>query len=292
VVWSEDGHSPRPTSIALSLSDVVIARKDTLYTILNLAHMIHLPPIPVASKFDLRVASRVFSLIASYLVDPTDAVSPVAYVKQVGVPHNGPIKPPSLPDVALQVFTLLGHPDSNRQIFSLAVSQSRIWNLFRALIHRLPVADLDFQLMAQDLWLGYLEKVIMGIYALAFLSPPSLKKKIKENRTLGFGRVILRMVQKFLLAGGPQGRAIFMVSARRAVEAMKVIDDGKDSFDTSQSTAPTLAFGMGWSEVGDSGPEKGTGLLGGHLEVTWDLLMQREVDEMMFSELESLTRVE
>ena len=84
------------------------------------------PPILVASKLDLRVASRVFSLIASYLVDPTNAVSPVAYVKQVGVPHHGPIKHPSLPDVALQVFTLLGHPDSNHQIFSLAVSQSRM----------------------------------------------------------------------------------------------------------------------------------------------------------------------
>jgi SWI/SNF chromatin-remodeling complex subunit SWI1 len=292
VVRSDDGRSPRPVSTALSLSDIVIARRDTLYTILNLAHMIHLSPTPVASNSNLRIASRVFALVASYLVDPTDAVSPVAYVKQVGVPHNGPIKPPSLPDIALQVFTLLGHPDSNRQIFSQAVSQLRIWNLFQALIHRLPVADLDFQLMAQDLWLGYLEKVIMGIYALAFLSPPTLKMKIRGDRTLGFGRVMLRMVQKFLLAGGPQGRAIFMVSAKRAVEAMKVVDDGKDSFDTSQSTTPTLAFGMGWGEVGDNGPEKGTGLLGGHLDVTWDLLMQREVDEMMFSELESLARVE
>jgi SWI/SNF chromatin-remodeling complex subunit SWI1 len=292
VVWSDDVQSPRPASAALSLSDIVIARRDTLHTILNLAHMIHLSPTPIASKSNLRMASRIFALVASYLVDPTDAVSPVAYVKQVGVPHNGPIKPPSLPDVALQVFTLLGHPDSNRQIFCQAVSQARIWNLFQALIHRLPVADLDFQLMAQDLWLGYLEKVIMAIYALAFLSPPMLKRKIKADRTLGFGRVMLRMVQKFLLAGGPQGRAIFIVSARRAVEAMKVIDDGKDSFDISQSTSPTLAFGMGWGEVGDNGPEKGTGLLGGHLDVTWDLLMQREVDEMMFSELESLARVE
>ena len=292
VLRSDDGKSPRPVSASLSLSDVVIARRDTLHTILNLAHMIHLSPTPVASQTDLGMASRIFALVASYLVDPADAVSPVAYVKQVGVPHNGLIKPPSLPDVALQVFTLLGHPDSNRQIFSQAVSQPRIWNLFQALIHRLPVADLDFQLMAQDLWLGYLEKVIMAIYALAFLSPPALKRKIKVDRTLGFGRVMLRMVQKFLLSGGPQGRVIFMVSAKRAVEAMKVVDDGKDSFDTSQSTTPTLAFGMGWGEVGDSGPEKGTGLLGGHLDVTWDLLMQREVDETMFSELESLARVE
>ena len=77
-----------------------------------------------------------------------------------------------------------------------------------------------------------------------------------------------------------------MVSARRSVETMKVIDDGKYSFDNSQSSAPALAFGMSWSEVGDNGPEKGTGLLGGHPEVTWDLLMQREVDQIIFAELE------
>jgi SWI/SNF chromatin-remodeling complex subunit SWI1 len=238
------------------------------------------------------MANRAFELVASYLVDPSDAISPMAYVKQAGVPLNGQIRPPSVCDIALQVFTHLGHLDSNRQMFSQAVPQTRIWNLFEALVHRLPVADLDFQLMSQDMWLGYLEKIIMGIYALAFLSPPVLKQKIKADRTLGFGRVMLRMVQKFLLAGGPQGRAIFIISAKRAVEAMKIIDDGEDTFDTAQSPAPTLTFGMGWGDVRDNGPEKGTGLLGGHLDVTWDILMQREVDEMMFSELESLTRVE
>jgi SWI/SNF chromatin-remodeling complex subunit SWI1 len=46
VVWSDDGHYPRPASLALSLSDVVIARRDTLHVILNLAHMIHLSPTP------------------------------------------------------------------------------------------------------------------------------------------------------------------------------------------------------------------------------------------------------
>lgn len=285
-------HSPRPASAALSLSDLVVARKDTLHTLLNLAHVIHLSAHPAQSKSTSRMASRAFELVASYLVDPADAISPMNYVKQVGASHIGHVRPPSLPDIALQVFTLLGHPDSNRQIFSQAVSQPRLWNLFEALIRRLPILDLDFQLMAQEMWLGYLEKVVMGIYALAFLSPPVLKKKIKTDRTLGFGRVMLRMVQKFLLAGGPQGRAIFIISAKRAVEAMKIIDDGEDSFDTAQSPAPTLTFGMGWSDVRDNGPEKGTGLLGGHLDVTWDILMQREVDELMFSELESLTRVE
>lgn len=103
---------------------------------------------------------------------------------------------------------------------------------------------------------------------------------------------MMRMVQKFMMAGGPQGRATFTVSAKRAVEAMKLIDDGRDSFDTSEAAPPTLAFGMGWGDAGDNGPEKGTGLLGGYIDVTFDLLMQREMDDLMFAELESLTRVE
>lgn len=289
---SKGSHIPRPASSALSLSDLVISRRDTLHTLLNLAHLVQLSSAPVPTKPSLRMASRAFELIASYLIDPADAISPVTYVKQIGLPNGGPIKPPSLPDAALQVFTVLAHPDFNRRTIAHAVSQTRLYNLFESMVHRLPVGDLDFQLTAQEVWLGYLEKVIMAIYALAFLSPPALKKKIKTDRTLGFGRVVLRMIQKFLLTGGPQWRAIFMISAKRAVEAMKLIDAGEDSFDTAQSTGPTLAFGMGWGDAGDNGPEKGTGLLGGHLDVTWDLLMQREVDEMMFSELESLARVE
>lgn len=283
---------PRPASSALSLSDLVVVRRDTLHALINVASMVHLSPTPIPSKSSIRMTRRAFDLIASYLVDPTDAVSPIAYVKAIGMPQNGPIKPPSLPEAALQVFTVLAHPDSNRRILSQTIPHPRLYALFESMVYRLPVGDLDFQLMSQETWLGYLEKVIMSIYAIGFLSPPSLKRKIKADRSLGFGKVMLRMVQKFLLTGGPQWRAVFMISAKRAVEAMKIIDEARDSFDTSQSTAPTLAFGMGWGDAGDSGPEKGTGLLGGHLDVTWDLLMQREVDEAMFSELESLSRVE
>ena len=75
---------------------------------------------------------------------------------------------------------------------------------------------------------------------------------------------------------------------------MKVVDKCEDSFETPKSTLPTMAFGMGYGEVGENGAEKGTGLLGGHRDVAWDMMMQREVhvDEVLFGELESLARVE
>jgi SWI/SNF chromatin-remodeling complex subunit SWI1 len=273
---------PSPASPALSFNDLVVVRKDTLYTLTNIAGNIHFASD--SSCTALRMASRTFQLISSYLVDPVEAVSPAACVQRAN-------RPPLLADIALEVFTRLSQADSNRQIFAKAIPQGPIFRLFEALVHRLPVVDADFQLMTRELWLSYLEKNIMAIYSLAFFAPPDVKQEVKADRALAFKAVMLRMIQKFL---DPGGRAWFMVCTRRAIEAMKVLDDAEDSFDTSKSMAPTMSFGMGYGEIGDNGAEKGTGLLGGHRDVTWDMLMTPEVhgDEVMFAELESLARVE
>ncbi|KAF8225042.1 hypothetical protein L208DRAFT_1380821 [Tricholoma matsutake] len=276
---------PSPASSALSFNDLVVVRKDTLYTFTNIAGNIHFASD--SSHTALRMASRAFQLISSYLVDPVEAVSPAACVQRA----NGNVRPPLLADIALDVFTRLSQADSNRQIFAKAIPHGSISRLFEALVHRLPVVDADFQLMTRELWLSYLEKNIMAIYSLAFLAPPEVKQKVKADRALSFKAVMLRMVQKFL---DPGGRTWFMVCIRRAIEAMKVLDDAEDSFDTSKSMTPTMSFGMGYGEIGDNGAEKGTGLLGGHRDIAWDMLMTPEVygDEVMFTELESLARVE
>ena len=87
----------------------------------------------------------------------------------------------------------------------------------------------------------------------------------------------------------------FYVAVRRAVECVKVIEDGDDSFDTMSSnggsSAPPLSFGVGYGEVGDKHVEKGNGMWGGRREdVLW--LMSRDLDDVVFAELESLARVE
>ncbi|KAF8078468.1 hypothetical protein FPV67DRAFT_1663206 [Lyophyllum atratum] len=289
VTHGEDG-TPTPTSSALSLGDLVHVRKDILYTLTNIAGGIHLSTS--SSHITLRMAIRAFHLISSYLIDPIEAISPLACVQLTGIPLNGSLKPPVLADVALDVFSRLSQADSNRQIFSKSITQASLLRLFHALVHRLPVVDADFQLMTRDVWLSYLEKTIMAIYSIAFLAPPAVKQKLKADRALGFKTVMLRMVQKFLMTH--DSRAWFVVCTRRAVEAMKVLDDAEDCFDTSKSAVPTMSFGMGYGEVGDSSSDRGTGLLGGHRDVTWEMLMLREVqlDEVLFGELESLSRVE
>jgi SWI/SNF chromatin-remodeling complex subunit SWI1 len=286
-----DGDRPHPASAALSLSDLVIVRKDTLYTLSNLVGQTHFPPNTTSSSRTAKIARRAFNLVASYLTDPTECPSPMSYLQQNGLFSSGRFRPPSLADIALEVLTRLSLTDSNRQVLSLVVPQTAVWRLFEALIHRLPLNDDDFALAGHEVWLSYVEKLVMGVYSLAFLAPPELKLKIKKDRSLGFTKVMLRMMQKFLAT--PQVRMSFAVCARRAMETMKVVDDGKDSFDTSQSaTLPVISFGMGYGEFGESEKESGTGLLGGHRDVAWDLLMLREMDDVMFSTLESLARVD
>lgn len=278
-----------PASPALSLSDLIAARKDVLHILSAISTIIHFSH---SSRDSAKLANRAFQLVASYLVDPSEAVSPFQSVQVAGVPLGGNLKPPSLADVALEVFTKLGHSDTNRHLFAKCIPQSSLSRLFKSLVHRLPVLDADFQLVTREAWLSYLEKNIMSIYSLAFLAPPDLKTQWKEDRSLGFKGIMLRLVRNLVM--GQDTRPLFSICARRAVEAMKVLDDGEDLFDTSKSAAPMIAFGMGYGEVGENGAEKGTGLLGGHRDLAWDMLMVREVwsDDVMFGELESLARVE
>ncbi|KAJ3776955.1 hypothetical protein FB446DRAFT_719757 [Lentinula raphanica] len=279
-----------PTSPVLSLTDCLAVRKDVLYTLSLLASGFRLSE----SNTSLTTVRRIFHLIASYLVDPTEAVSPVACVQLAGVPLGGNLKPPSLADVALETFTRLAHMDGNRLLFSKAVSRPSLWNLFASLVHRLPVQDLDFQLVLRESWLSYIEKVVFSLYTLGFIFPPELKAKAKADRSLGYKTVMIRIIQKLLVQNNADSRQYFTTIVRRIIETLKIIDDGEDSFDNTKGVVSTLSFGMGYGEVGENDIERGTGLLGGYTDIGWDILLCREVqhDEVMFSELESLIRVE
>ncbi|KAF5375068.1 hypothetical protein D9758_000135 [Tetrapyrgos nigripes] len=283
-----------PSPVIL-LNDLVVIRKDTLHVLFCTGPHLQFPDPASPPKTPFRVAHRIFNLVASFLVDPNEAVSPFATVQLVGAPVGTySLKPPSLPDMALEVFTRIGHSDGNRHVFSKAVSSTSLYTLFVSLVHRLPVIDADFQLLSREPWLCFMEKVVMALYTLAFLSPPDLKEKLKSDRTLGAKNVILRMVQKLSVLNSPEFRSYYIVTVRRAIETMKVLDDAKDSFDTSATAVTTISFGMGYGEVGENDVEKGTGLLGGYKDSTWDMLMLRElnIDDTLFAELDSLTRVE
>ncbi|KAF9475617.1 hypothetical protein BDN70DRAFT_883498 [Pholiota conissans] len=289
-VENVDG-KPAPVSRNLSLSDLLLIRRETMNVLMGLGSCINLPQN--SSSTTMRMTRRAVELIASYLVDPTESVPPLANVQLAGLPPNPNRRPPPLADIALDVFTHFSQNDANRQIITKALPPSTLWLLLENLVHRLPIVDADFLLLQRDYWLGYIEKVVMSIYSLIFLAPFELKQKIKSDRHLGLTHVMFRMAQR-VLAMPNDGRGGFVVSARRAVEAMKLLDSAEDVADTSESTAPVLSFGMGFLDGSDSGMEKGTGMLGGNRDIGWEMLMMRDVfqDDILFNELDSLVRVE
>ena len=142
----DDGGGVLPASEHLSLSDLLTIRKDILYTLSSISGLINLSR---RASFD-RLGLRIFDLVASYLVDPTDAISPLASVQIAGVVPNANLKPPALADVALEVFTRFSQADSNRQVIAKIVPSSSLWLLLTRLVYRLPIADADFVLMQRE----------------------------------------------------------------------------------------------------------------------------------------------
>ena len=291
---SSDVAAPRPLSEALSVPDLIHLRKDLLLILFNIALNIHFSSRTPHSPALLRDVRRAFNILASFVADPTESVPPMQSVRQFN--HGNVLRAPQLVENALEVFNRLSHPDENRLIFAKAVPQESLWAMVEAVVHRLPVTDNDFTIVVRGDWLAFLERAALALYSLGFLAPPKLKKRVKTDRHLAFRTVLWRIIRKLIMTSPPEHRQHWNVIVRRLVETMKVIDDAGDSFDvSSSSTGPILAFGMGYGEHGETREEKGMGLLSGHQdEVTWGLLMQREIfnDEVVFSELTSLARVQ
>lgn len=288
------GPSPVPLSPVFTLPDLLAVRKDVIYTLVNLAGFVLFPSPSNPSPHTRCNVIRAFDLLSSYIVDTVEAVSPFAIIMMTGLaPAVHQPRPPSLVDAALEVFTRLVLPDDTRQLFSIVVPSDWLADYMEALVHRLPLTDPDFQVLMRETWLGYIEKVLLSIYTIAFLAPPQLKKRIKTDRSLAFPKVILRLSKKLLLLSQvPEVRGHLASVVRRAIEIMKLVDDAEDSFDTSQSVTPMLSFGVGYGEFNETRIEKGMGLLSAYQEeITWGLMLQRETDAQMFEELESLIRI-
>ena len=279
---------PSPAAAALSLSEVVKTRRDVLTIVSNLMPFTNLASHP------LHVCTSLFGLLASFLVEPHDLSSPSGVVLQSGVSNASAVRPPLVVDLALEAFSKMAQPDANRLALSRGIKPLWLWSLFNSLVHRLPVSAEDFAITMRmhDTWLSYMEKVVLSIYSICFLASPELKTKIRTDRTLAFPKLILRMVKRFVSINHPDARQYFLVSSRRAVEALKLIDEGGDAFESPQSSGPMFAFGMGFGESDAKQAETGIGMLAGFQDdVTWSIMMMPHLDDVMFSELDSLSRI-
>ncbi|CAL1696053.1 unnamed protein product [Somion occarium] len=291
--WSPGG-LPAAVCSVLSLPDIIAVRKDTVYVMLNISAGVRLMQSSGSPSIQSkRIARRAFSLLASYFVDEDEAAGPFQCVLAVGLPllpNVPPPPPPVLMSTALECFARICQPDDTRKLMSQVIPQGWLWTTFEALVHRLPLSDNDYAVLRHESWLAYMERLMLAMYSLSFLSPPETKKRIKTDTRLRFHKVILRFIRKLLV--DPASRQWFMIVVRRAIETTKLIDDCEDSFDTSHASMPTLAFGMGWGEHGETRLETGDGLFSGYQEdITWQIMTLGDLDPLMFSDLASLVRV-
>lgn len=280
--------SVRPASKAFDLRDLLQARKDTVQVFMNCASYVDLGAHPP------EIAQHMFDLISSFLVDAHEAVGPHQQVHMRGSWGNNIPSPPLLAEVALDFLTKIAQPDQNRERFAKLVSQADQWRLFEALIHRMPVTDRDYKIATLESWYGYMEKLIFSIYCMVFMATPAVKLKIRKSPSIGFTSIFLRLIKRYTIQIQPEYRPIFAMTARRAVEAMKLVDEGKDSFETPENSMPAVAFGMGYGEEGHSVDEVGPGLLGGYQEdITWGVMRSGMLthDPYLFGEVESLARI-
>ena len=291
--------TPAPLSPILSLTDLLTIRKDVVHMLVNFGAFVVLLPdgATTPTKQMQHTIKRAFEVVASFLVDPSETITPFNYVVQTGIhltPHHPkPPAPPSLANQALEAFARFTLPDDSRRAVAQIVPAAWIWRMFEALVHRLPVSDHDFHAIMREPWIGYVERLVLCLYALAFLAPPELKQRAQRDAALGFARVVLRLLRKLTLHTPVESRQTFASLIRRAIELLKVVDDAADAFDPGRAAMPTLAFGVGYGEQGDSRVERGQGMLCAYQEdITLGLMMHPEVvDAMLFAELESLVRV-
>ncbi|KZV63284.1 hypothetical protein PENSPDRAFT_691766 [Peniophora sp. CONT] len=285
----------KPMSSALNLTELASVRRDTLYLLLSIGRELVLAPTlsSAPSPTSLRLARRTFSLLSSFLLDPS--AEPPSILFTSGIP-----RPPPLIEAASDAFCAVAQPDTTRRVLARAVPRKWLDGMFRGLARRLPIADMDFRMMQEEAWLGYVERCGMGLFTLAFIAPPSLRKSWRNDRTLALGRVFGKMVKKLTVGVAPAMKPYWTVCARRAVETLTLLENEDDAFgDPVQSggEGQVLQFGMGY---GDSEDEKGSGGMGSGMlaimsdEVLWGVLQQKEVmqDDGMFQELVNLVRQE
>ena len=275
----------RPASPVLSLSDLIAVRKDVASIMVGVTMEYRLKDVYERSPpIGKRVTRRMVGFVSSAVMDPLEVCSPSSLWS---APTNA--------DHALQIWTRFSHPDEHRKIIASVIPQAWLGELFRSFVYRLPVSGKDFDVITKDTWLGYVERLMMAIYSLAFIAPPELKKRLKVDKSIGFSGVMLRILRKFMTNPNANVREFFHICSKRAIEAMKLIDDeGEVVVDKAPTTSmPALSFGMGWHETGEKKVESGFGMLGGFSEeITLSIMLSREVDNSMFGELESMIRVE
>ncbi|QRV82560.1 ARID/BRIGHT DNA binding domain [Ceratobasidium sp. AG-Ba] len=276
----EDGIevSITPLTSALTLPQLLRVRKDILHTVANMA-----PHVRLSGP---STARNLFTLVASFILDPADTRSPVQLYQHL--PHR---RFSLTTDLALDALTKIAHSDGNRAVFQRAVPAPLLKATFGGLIKMLPFEANDMLLIARaEPWIAYCERVALSLYALACCCPGNVRRDIRTQRATG--AAVLHAMCRMALhedSSKPPGtqwvsRNPFACIVRRVIEALRIVDEPEDGAGGEV---------VGWPVRGVKVEgEKGAGWLAG--VGSDDALLMMVIDGMdpvTFEDLEAITRV-
>ncbi|GAA5867955.1 hypothetical protein JCM3774_004736 [Rhodotorula dairenensis] len=250
-----------PYPVRLSAYDLLTVRKTVIEILSHIALDVSLEGYPAT------VAAKAVELVLFFLRDAEHHKEPFAMGLSSSLPSLNRIPQPHA-KVGLQsptVLPYLGHGlatcarlflrDGNRSAVSDLIEPDELYETFVSLVALLPIAEKDFQVMTYEIGLLYMHSVVVSLYNLAFLAPPSVKAQLQRHPSIT--RAFLRMVRR--LAGTQVAYSdedIYLQVAHRALAILQMLDGGGAARASGRKAAVTGSSDLPWYGMSMSGVDE------------------------------------
>lgn len=216
-ISAEAGASRWPLEI--SPADSMALKKDALETISNLGQMVLLDRQDDSTSISLFHLLLFFVSEAHHkdqlyfdLMDSPSSYSKIQQPEYCAGSHYL--------DLVIGAFARITVHDVNREILGRLI-QEDLFDVFQSLIQLLPITEADFRLLTSEGGLIFMENLAMSLYNLAFLSPPSLKLRLRAQPSIIKG--IVRVIRRLL--GTSAEENAFTRLCQRCVSILKVLSE-------------------------------------------------------------------
>ncbi|TYJ55697.1 hypothetical protein B9479_003602 [Cryptococcus floricola] len=211
----------KSTNKPFSVMELARVRRDFVTILLNLGGGVDLRQATPSAT--LAVFRNLSSFLASgwesnNLREPIYGPTLASSIRETGPPT-------SVPSVgrALGAFSLLTHPDSNREVLGQVVPQDELVELFENLLKLLPITRRHFEAMhSLEESLGHYETLGLALYSLAFLSP--LATRAEMRNVPGSLALITRVIFDTAIQKGHNASNPFAILCRRLCETLGVLN--------------------------------------------------------------------
>ncbi|GAA5981334.1 hypothetical protein JCM10908_004072 [Rhodotorula pacifica] len=243
-----------PYPVRLSAFDLLTIRKTAIEVLSHIALDISLDAYPPT------VAAGAIDLILFFLRDADQHKDPYVFgicqalptLNRISQPHAklGPQTPTVLPYLGygLAVCARLFLRDGNRSAVSDLIESDELFETFVSLVALLPIAEKDFQVMTFETGLLYMHSVVVSLYNLVYLCPPSVKARLRRHPKIT--RAFLRMIRR--LAGTQVAYSeddIYQQIAHRALAILRLLDGGQDRGNGADRSLSKRASTNGTSDL-------------------------------------------